>query len=109
MGQGRGFYPQFMSIVTRGHLRRCEERGRSLRWSLRSVELVTSETIELIHRKGGKGGREVGREGGREEGRGGREGEGGERERGREGGRKGEGGGREGGSECNYMYMYMYM
>ena len=61
-GTGRGFYPQFMSIVTRGHLRRREERGRSLRWSLRSVELVTSETIELIHRKGEGGGREGGSE-----------------------------------------------
>ena len=51
-----------MSIVTRGHLRRREEG----RWSLHSVELVTSETIELILYIGREGGRERGREGGRE-------------------------------------------
>ena len=45
-GRGRGgAFILFMSIVTRGRL---GERGRSLRRSLRSVELVTFETLVLI-------------------------------------------------------------
>ena len=46
-GQGRGgAFILFMSIVTRGSL---GERGRNLRRSLHSVELVTFETLALIH------------------------------------------------------------